>query len=152
MKKEIIAACRTFGTRIYTVSQIADITGIDRSRVRHVLWKLESARAITRFGEKEIVTYKKGRNEKEITYRNTKSLGKVERATAENGWDRMWQVARAMRRFTRNDLAVICGQAMTNVIAFTKRYRKSGHIRPNKECGREIWWTLIKDPGPKRPI
>jgi len=152
MKKEIIAACKTFGTQIYTISQIAGITGIARPKVRYILRNLETKKVIIRFAEKTQHSSKKGRPWKEITYRNTKNLGIVERHTAENGWDVMWKAVRILRRFTRSDLAAICGQAITNVIAFTKRYCKSGHIRPNKKDGREVLWILIKDPGPKRPI
>ncbi|HOE18893.1 MAG TPA: hypothetical protein PLX02_14700 [Syntrophorhabdaceae bacterium] len=152
MKKEIVSACKTFGIRFYTLSQIVDITNLPRRKVRNILWRLERQRVITRFSEKQLVKNDVGMSGKEIMYRNTKRLGMVERTTAENGWDKMWQVARAMRRFTRNDLIMICAQNKENVATFTKHYRKKGYLRPDKERGRDVCWTLIKDPGPKRPL
>lgn len=152
MKREIIAACKGFGQRIYTVSQITDLTGFPRHRVRHVLWKLEDSGAITRCRDAEAVTWKKGRPVKEIWYRNTRHLGCIERATAENGWDVMWKTVRILRRFTRTDLAAITGQGMENIRAFTKAYRELGYLRHTKEAGRGVVWALVKDPGPRRPI
>jgi hypothetical protein len=108
---------------------------------------------IVRFAEREgNPTFKKGRPGKEITYRNRKNLGKIERRTPENGWDKMWKAIRAMRRFTRYDLIAICGQSPENVAYFTKLYRKLGYIQPSKRAGRGVVWRLIKDPGPDRPI
>jgi hypothetical protein len=153
MKIEIIRACQSFGTSIYTVSQVADIVKENRSSVRHVLWKLEKEGSIVRFTEKAATpTFKKGRQGKEITYRNKKELWKVERKTTENGWDKMWKAIRVMRRFTRFDLITICGQHPENVAYFTKHYRKLGYIQPSKKAGRGVVWTLVKDPGPDRPI
>jgi hypothetical protein len=153
MRKEVIEACKSFGTSIYTVSQVAERAGKDRPRVRHVLWRLEKEGMIVRFAEREgHPTFKKGCPGKEITYRNTKNLGRIERKTAENGWDRMWKAIRVMRRFTRYDLIAICGQSPENVAYFTKLYRKSGYIQPSRRGGRGVVWTLVKDPGPDRPI
>ncbi|HBE44247.1 MAG TPA: hypothetical protein DDW17_02030 [Deltaproteobacteria bacterium] len=153
MRIEIIAACKSFGTSIYTVSQVADIVKENRSRVRHVLWKLEKEGAIVRFAEGGATpTFKKGRPGKEITYRNTKELWKVKRKTEKNGWDKMWKAIRAMRRFTRYDLITICDQHPENVAFFTKHYRKLGYIQPSRHGGRGVVWALIKDPGPDRPI
>ncbi|MBP8699727.1 MAG: hypothetical protein KBH82_11895 [Syntrophorhabdaceae bacterium] len=153
MKREVIKACKSFGTSIYTVSQIADIVKENRSRVRHVLYKLSKEGAIVRFAEREVKpTFKKGHPRKEITYRNTKDLGRVERRTKENGWDKMWKAIRIMRRFTRYDLITICGQTPENVIYFTKYYRKLGYIQPSKRAGRGVVWSLIKDTGPARPV
>lgn len=153
MKREVISACKGFGTQIYTVTQIAEKIGKPRNRVRHVLWKLEAEGAIVRFAEKEMhPEFKKGRPKKEIMYRNTRNLGKVERKTAENGWDKMWKVVRALRKFTRQDLMVICNQTIANVIFFTKYYRRLGYMRPTKNAGKGSFWILCKDPGPKRPV
>jgi len=155
MQKAVIQACLSFGTSIYTVSRIAEITGFDRAAARHKLWKLESAGLITRFASKEIPPDGRGRPTKEITYRNTALLktrndAPVQRKT--NGWDKMWQAIRVLRRFTRSDLATICGQSIANVQFFTKEYRKLGYLRPSKKAGRNVIWMLIKDPGTKRPV
>ncbi len=69
----------------------------------------------------------------------------------ENSWDKMWRAVRALRRFTRDDLIIICGQRRENVKFFTQRYRKLGYFKKLKERGRGVVWMLIKDPGPVRP-
>ncbi|HDH00336.1 MAG TPA: hypothetical protein ENG80_00810 [Nitrospirae bacterium] len=157
MLRKIVQACLSFETRFYMLSQIMEITGMGRKEVRHRLWKLEAAGLITKINCREIPLpgFSKGRPTKEICYRNTKALEKKAvppRRTKDNGWDTMWKTVRAMRRFTRNDLAIICNQRIDNVRYFTKRYRQFGYIRPLKERGRNVPWMLIKDPGPKRPL
>jgi hypothetical protein len=148
-------ACLARGTQFYTVSQIVDATDQNRSEVRHRLWKLEAAGLITRVSDREIPPEGRGRPTKEIQYRNTGLLKKKASSPAArkiNGWDRMWQTIRALRRFTRTDLVTICGQSLGNVCCFTKFYRRLGYIRPAKELGKNVVWTLINDPGPKRPL
>lgn len=156
MLKTVIRACLAFGTIFYTVSQIAEATGIERSATRHKLWKLENAGFITRLADKEIPLEGKGRPIKEITYRNTSLLKIKAEASPKretNGWDKMWRAIRVLRRFTRDDLAVISGQSMENVQCFTKEYRRRGYLRCLGKAGtRNVMWMLAKDPGPKRPI
>jgi hypothetical protein len=157
MIKTVINACLNFGTQYYTLSQIVERTGFERSAVRHKLWKLESAGLLTRVKcwETPLPGFSKGRPTKEICYRNTKLLNKkasAPRNSKENGWDKMWKAIRALRRFTRNDLAIICGLSIWNVRYFTKVYRKLGYIRPSSEKGRGVVWMLIKDTGPRRPL
>ncbi len=69
----------------------------------------------------------------------------------ENSWDRMWKAVRALRKFTREDLAILCEQRLDNVRFFTKMYRRLGYIKPIKDKGKNITWVLIKDAGPRRP-
>jgi len=159
MLRAIIKACLSFGTQFYTLSQIVGLTGLKRAAVRHRLWKLESVGLLTRikFWETPLPGFSKGRPTKEICYRNTKLLPKKAMAMAlkngkENGWDRMWKAIRALRRFTREDLAIICEQSIDNVKCFTKTYRKLGYIKPLHERGRNVIWVLVKDPGPRRPL
>jgi len=157
MIQAVINICLKFGTRYYTTSQIIEATGLKRDAVRHKLWKLESAGLITRVKcwETPLPGFSKGRPTKVICYRNTKLLNKkasAPRNSKENGWDKMWKIIRALGRFTRNDLAIICGLNIDNVRYFTKVYRKLGYLRPLSERGRNVVWILIKDTGPKRPF
>lgn len=157
MLREIMKVCLSFGTQYYTLSQIVGVIDFERKVARHKLWKLETAGLLTRVKcwETPLPGFSKGRPTKEICYRNTKLLSekfKAPRNQKENGWDRLWKVIRALRRFTREDLAIISEQSIENVRYFTKTYRKLGYIRPLRERGRNIQWILIKDPGPRRPI
>jgi len=156
--KTVMTACLSFGNQHYALAQVIETTGMERQAVRHRLWKLETAGLITRFRSREIIA-ERGRPTKEIYYRNTALLSKRMKGVLKpahmktNGWDKMWQVARALRRFTRNDLAVVCSQTMENVCAFTKEYRIRGYFRCLGGAGmRNAMWMLAKDPGPKRPI
>jgi hypothetical protein len=153
----IIKACLSFGTRYYTLSQIVKITDMERAAVRHKLWKLESTGLLTRIKcwETPLPGFSKCRPTKVICYRNTKLLSKkanTPKNHKENGWDRMWKAIRALRRFTREDLAIICEQNIENVRYFTKRYRKFGYIRPLRERGRNVLWVLTRDAGSRRPL
>jgi hypothetical protein len=159
MLKTIIKACLSFETRYYTLSQIVKITGLERKAVRHKLWKLESAGLIMRvsFRKRPLPNFSRGSPMKGICYRNTKLQSlrektKPPRTKKENGWDKMWKAIRALRQFTRDDLAILCEQSIFNVRYFTKRLRQLGYIRPLRERGRNILWVLIKDAGPKRPL
>jgi DNA-binding Lrp family transcriptional regulator len=159
MMQKIIRACLNFGTRYYTISQVVDATGLKRSAVRHRLWKLEADGLLIRVNCRKIPLpgFSRGKPMKEICYRNVKlqplrEKTKAPRPVKENGWDKMWKAVRALRRFTRNDLAIICQQSIHNVRYFTKAYRKLGYVRPLSERGRNVVWLLIKDAGPKRPF
>ncbi|HOW56153.1 MAG TPA: helix-turn-helix domain-containing protein [Syntrophorhabdaceae bacterium] len=157
MLKAVMRACLSFGERFFSVSQIVEATGMERQAVRHRLWKLETAGLITRFRSSEIPT-ERGRPVKETYYRTTSLLikrfneGTGRPVSKIIGWDRMWQAVRALRRFTRSDLAQICGQSMANVTYFTKAYRRAGYLRCLGNAGsRGVMWILAKDPGSKRP-
>jgi DNA-binding Lrp family transcriptional regulator len=157
MMQTIIKACLSFGTQYYTLSQVVDATGLQRETVRHRLWKLESAGLITRikYWESPLPGFSNGRPTKNICYRSTQRLfekANAPKAHKYNSWDAMWKTIRALRKFTRSDLQIICSQGLSNVQAFTKTYRKLGYIKPLREKGRNILWMLIKDPGPRRPL
>lgn len=158
MLKKVMQACLSFGNQWYTLTSVVKATGMERKEVRHRLWKLETAGLISRFSSRETPA-ERGRPTKEISYRNTILLkkrvngadGLPNRKT--NGWDKLWTIVRALRRFTRNDLAAISEQSMTNVIAFTKEYRKRGYLRCLGGSGRRnVTWMLVKDRGTRRPI
>jgi predicted transcriptional regulator len=157
MLKSVMRTCLSFGEKFYSLSQIAEAMGMERKAARHRLWKLEAAGLITRVRTSE-TPVERGRPVMEICYRNTNLLTKRLSGPAElpaskmNGWDRMWQAVRALRRFTRSDLAQICGQSMANVKVFTTVYRQAGYLRCLGRPGaRGVTWMLAKDPGPKRP-
>jgi len=159
MLKAIIKACLSFETRYYTLSQVAKLTGLERKAVRHKLWKLEAAGLLMRVSCRKVPlpNFSRGKPMKEICYRNIKlqplrEKTKPPRTKKENGWDKMWKAIRALRQFTRGDLAILCEQSIYNVRYFTKHYRKLGYIRPLRERGRNVLWVLTKDAGPKRPL
>jgi hypothetical protein len=157
MLKDVINTCLSFGTQYYMLSQVVEALGLEWKSVRHKLWKLEAAGLITRVKSRAIPLpdFSKGRPHKNIMYRNTKLLTKKAespRTHKENGWDKMWQAIRALRRFTRHELASLCEQSIANVIFFTKTYRKLGYIQSTRKSGRNVVWIVIKDPGAKRPL
>jgi hypothetical protein len=156
MLKAIIRECLKFKNCFYALSRIVEATGLERQMVRHKLWKLEAAGLITRFKdyEKPLPGFSKGRPKKEIYYRNTKLLKKRIYASSanQNGWDKMWRTTRALKRFTRNDLAIICDQNIENVRCFTKTYRKLGFIQATRKGGRDVLWVFVKYPGSLRPL
>jgi hypothetical protein len=159
MMQTIIKACLSFETRYYTISQIVKATKLKRSAVRHKLWKLEAGGLLKRVSCRKLPLpgFSRGKPMKEICYRNVRLRPLIDKTKAprplkENGWDKMWKTLRALRRFTRNDLAIICEQSIYNVRYFTKTYRKLGYIRPLSERGRNVLWVLIKDTGPTRPL
>jgi hypothetical protein len=149
-------ACLSFKTQFYTLSQIAELTtSIERKELRHKIWKLAAAGYITIVKSYDMTCNRRGRPNKEYWLRNTRKLIPAllpDRTNGQTGWDKMWKAVRALRRFTRDDLARICNQTPANVAFFTKRYRKLGYMRPSKESGRGVVWMLIKDPGPARPL
>ncbi len=153
--RDVMNACLSFSTQFFTLSQIVELTGQNRSEARHRLWKLEGAGLITRVKCWEMSpTYEKGKPANEMCYRNTRLLDKraaARPAKKENGWDKMWRTVRALRRFTRLDLMTICGQTEHNVREFTKTYRDLGYIRCHGMGGPKVTWSIAKDSGAKRP-
>ncbi len=153
--EQVRAACRNFGTGLYSFSQLHALTGGSKKDLRARMRKLTVTGEVTLMASYEVEPYKKGRPSKEYKYRNTKKLAPAPLTAPvdkQNGWDKMWRAARALRRFTRDDLVKICTQDINNVKFFTRYYRKLGYMQPSKDCGRPVIWTLIKDPGPARPI
>ncbi len=54
MLKAVMQACLSFGERFFSLTQIAEATGMERQAVRHRLWKLETAGLISRFRSQEL--------------------------------------------------------------------------------------------------
>ena len=65
--------------------------------------------------------------------------------------NRMWKVIRYKGRFELSDLVKLANVNRETARSFIKALRKAGFIVPNKPTGRGVFWTLIKDPGPRRP-
>ncbi len=77
---------------------------------------------------------------------------KLKEGTAQ---DRMWSVIRNKSKmdghFTTHDV-VILAEVKREMARWTlKMLRRAGYIRPSKPRGRGTYWTLVKDPGPRRP-
>jgi hypothetical protein len=65
--------------------------------------------------------------------------------------NRMWIVIRSKREFELADLIKLANVKRETARSFIKALRKGGFISPNKPTGRGVFWTLIKDVGPRRP-
>jgi DNA-binding IclR family transcriptional regulator len=65
-----------------------------------------------------------------------------------NASDRVWFVIRKKKIFTRRDICVLAGVSKSQVRWYTKMLARAGYI---KSSGRSGEWTLIKNPGPRRP-
>ena len=65
--------------------------------------------------------------------------------------NRMWQVIRYKGSFELRDLIILANVKRETARAFIKSLRKGGFIMPNKPTGRGVFWTLVKDVGPRRP-
>lgn len=148
--------CITFGTRFYSLAQVVDLTGLNRKYCRKKVWKLEASGLVRRIRSRNVPlpNFSRGRPHKEIIYQNTPKLlrSRDSRSAGNNGWDKMWQAVRVLRSFTRNELAAVCSQSISNVQFFTKRYRKLGYIKPTRDKGRNVIWVLTKNAGSLRPL
>jgi len=158
MLKSVMRACLSFGDEDYTITQIIEVSGMERHEIKPRLRLLQNAGLISKTNTRWAPT-EGGRPLKEIWYRNTELLAaslkpRIKPLNApSNSWDKMWKVVRALRRFTRNDLAVICEQSLGNVQRFTIRYRQHGYLRCLGKAGtKNPIWILLKDPGPLRPL
>jgi len=65
--------------------------------------------------------------------------------------NRMWTTIRYKETFELSDLIKLASVKRETARSFLKTLRKGGFITPNKPTGRGVFWTLIKDPGPRRP-
>jgi hypothetical protein len=65
--------------------------------------------------------------------------------------NKMWKVIRYKREFGLRDLIILANAKRETARAFLKSLRRAGYIEPNKPTGRGVFWTLVKDPGPRRP-
>lgn len=65
--------------------------------------------------------------------------------------NRMWTAIRCKGNFTLSDLIKLANVKRETARSFCKSLRKAGFIVPNKPTGQGVYWTLVKDPGPRRP-
>jgi hypothetical protein len=65
--------------------------------------------------------------------------------------NRMWKVIRYKGIFELADLIKLANVKRETARSFIKTLRKGGFINPSKPTGRGVFWTLVKDPGPRRP-
>lgn len=66
--------------------------------------------------------------------------------------DRLWQIMRARRRFTRKELVRLSGASISSVEDYSSVLVNHGIIRVIGKDGRANVYLLIKDGGPKRPV
>lgn len=145
----------------FSLDQIVELTGFDRGETRHVLERLSRDKLIIQI-EKQIKAkeeFPRGRPVMAITYctgkqgeLKTRITPKLKEGTAQ---DRVWSVIRNKSKmdghFTIHDLIILAEVKRESVRWFTKMLRRAGYIAPSKPRGQGVYWTLIKDPGPKRP-
>jgi DNA-binding IclR family transcriptional regulator len=65
--------------------------------------------------------------------------------------NRMWTTIRYKGTFELSDLIKLANVKRETARSFIKTFRKGGFISPSKPTGRGVFWTLIKDVGPRRP-
>lgn len=65
--------------------------------------------------------------------------------------DRMWQLMRAKRRFTRGDLQRLGGISVASVEDYTKMLAHYGYLRVIGKDGHFNIYMLVKDIGTERP-
>lgn len=65
--------------------------------------------------------------------------------------DRMWQIIRARRRFTRKELQRLACASVGSTEDFTKLLVRHGYLRVIGKDHKAYVFMLINDPGPRRP-
>jgi hypothetical protein len=65
--------------------------------------------------------------------------------------DRVWKVIRCKKVFTLIELIIIAEVKRETARWYLKQLRAAGIVKPSAEAGPGVEWTLLKDPGPKRP-
>lgn len=66
--------------------------------------------------------------------------------------DRIWQLIRARRRFTKKEIQRLASVGIDSVDKYTKLLEQNGYLRVTGRDGRQTVYLLIKDPGPTRPV
>ena len=123
----------------FSLDQIVQGTGYPRTIIRIVLDNLS----------------------REGLIRETKRSGTVGRPgiyrinRAEEGQqialNRMWTTIRYNGTLELSDLIKLASVKRETARSFLKSLRRGGFITPSKPTGRGVYWTLVKDPGPRRP-
>ncbi|MDR3631336.1 MAG: hypothetical protein P4L42_13485 [Desulfocapsaceae bacterium] len=66
--------------------------------------------------------------------------------------DRIWQLIRARRQFTRTEIRRLAIVTVSSVEDYTQLLERAGYIRVIGNDGHQKVYMLVKDPGPKRPM
>jgi predicted transcriptional regulator of viral defense system len=152
---EIVLEKRGF----FTVRKIARESGISPNSVQVVLDRLFREGLLLRFRiDPKFAPLTPGRPKKKALYeiQNRKKLADrvLPRIREGAASDKMWSVIRNKTKmdghFTTHDVVILAEVGRENARWFLKMLRRAGFIRPRGR-GRGNYWTLVKDPGPKRP-
>lgn len=149
------------GNEFFSLDQVVEVTGLNRNDVRRTLQRLSHEKLVVEI-QKQIKAqeqYPRGRPIMTITYHvadqeklKTRVAPKLKEGTAQ---DRMWSVIRNKSKmdahFTTHDVIILAEVGRENARWFLKMLRRAGIIQPSKPRGQGAYWTLVKDPGPKRP-
>ena len=140
------------GRNFFSLEQIVKATGLERAKVRDILLYFWEEKLLVRIHKNVQHTWKKYHPFENPSYRVITPKKLVARIAPKfkgenNSSDRIWFLIRKKRIFTRRDLCVLGGVSKEQVRWFTKMLARAGYIKQT-EFGQ---WTLIKDPGPKRP-
>jgi hypothetical protein len=155
-------------SEFFTLDQVIEITGLDRAGIRRALERLSREKIVVKIEKKpgyikveNAYPYPeaKGRPPLAITYRvkdRGKLTGRVAPKLKENtAQDKMWSVIRNKSRhdgsFTVRDVITLAEVKFENARWYIKMLRRGGIVQASGKCGHGTSWTLIKDPGPRRP-
>jgi DNA-binding Lrp family transcriptional regulator len=153
---EIVLEKRGF----FTVKKIAREAGISPADVQTVLDRLFREGLLLRFKiDPKFAAVAPGRPKMKAVYQmanQKKMAGRVAPRLKEGtAQDRMWSVVRNKSKmdglFTTHDVIILGEVGRENARWFLKMLRRAGIIRPSKPRGQGTYWTLVKDPGPRRP-
>jgi DNA-binding Lrp family transcriptional regulator len=140
----------------FTVKKIAEKTGLPQSDVQTVLDRLFREGLVLRFRlDPKFAPISRGRPAARTFYQKSSKkkiadrvAPKLKEGTAQ---DHMWSVIRNKQEmdghFTVRDVIILADVGRENARWFVKMLRRAGIVR-QRSRGE---WTLIKDPGPKRP-
>ena len=155
------------GNEFFALDQIVEMAGFDRITVRRILEKLRREELVVTIAKKGAyqlesageVELGKGRPPLAITYHirsKEKFIKRVGPKLKENtAQDKMWSVIRHKSRlegsFSVRDVVVLAEVKHEHARWFVKMLRRAGYLSCSAPGGKGVTWTLIKDPGPKRP-
>jgi len=153
---KIIGKTISSKNRLFSVGEISAETMIDPLNVQIVLDRLYREGLVQRFRlVSESASPLRGRPKKNVAYqvRNKKEFKEriAPRLKEDTAQDRVWQVIRCLRNFTRGDLIRIADVSVEIAVWFTKMLHRAGFVALSKRQGQGVHWRLIRDPGPRRP-
>jgi len=157
-----------FVDRFFTLDQLIDITGLSRTEIRRIMEKLSRENLVIEVAKKPGYLLLKnplpwpdgnGRPPLAITYRvrnKEKLTQRIKPRQKENtAQDRMWSVIRNKTKvdglFQVRDLVVLGEVKRENARWYLKQLRRAGIVKPSRDGGPGVTWTLLKDTGPRRP-